>query len=54
MARHIIHLAVPPHPKPLGEARAGLGQVDVRDADGLEAQFGAPLLDPVRERCHDG
>jgi len=57
VARHIIHLAVPPHPKPLGEAAAGCGQVNVCDADRLEAEFGAPgldlmRLDLIRERSH--
>ena len=58
MTRHIIHLAVPSHSKPLGEPAAGRGQVYVRNADRLEAEFGAPefdlmRLDPFRERGHD-
>ena len=58
VALHIIHLAVPSHPKPLGEAAAGRGQVEVRDPHRLEAEFGAPgfdlmRLDPIfRERGH--
>ena len=52
MPSHIIHLAVPSHSKPFGEAAAGGGEVDVGDADGLEAELDAPLLDLIRERSH--
>ena len=57
VARHIIHLAVPPQSKPLGEPAAGHGQVNVGDADRLETEFGAPeldlmRLDPFCERGH--
>jgi hypothetical protein len=49
VARHIIHLAVPPIPAIRRGGRRPR-TVDVRDADRLEAEFGAPLLDPIRER----
>ena len=51
MARHILHLAMPALRQPLQQPRLGGRHVGFGDADGLEAQFGAPGLDALCECC---
>ena len=50
MARHILHLAMPALREPFEQPRLGRREVGVGDADRLEAELGAPLLDALRER----
>jgi len=50
MAGHIIHLPVPTQGEPFGEPALGCREVRIRDADRLEAEFGAPTPYPLRKR----
>ncbi len=47
---HIIHVAVPAAGEPLGEARLGLAELAIGDADLLKSELRAPALDVARER----
>ncbi len=49
MAGHILHLAMPAPGEPVEQPRLGRGEIGMRDADRLEAEAPAPLLDALRE-----
>ena len=51
MARHIIHLAVKPRLQPFGQARLRVTQIDIRKADGVEAQRAAMRANALLELC---
>jgi hypothetical protein len=54
MFGHIIHLAVIACSEPGGEARLGIRQVGITDADRTEPQLAPPRLDALREREQRG
>ncbi len=54
MVRHIIHVTVKPLRKPRPQPVFGVRQVNVGDADGVEAEFGAPGTDLCDKRGHPG
>ena len=50
MAGHIVHVAVVAECQPVGQMGLGGAQVRIRDADLLQAQFPAPVLDRRGQR----
>lgn len=54
MVRHIIHVTVKPLRKPRPQPVFGVRQVDVGDADGVEAEPGTPGTDLRDKRGHPG